>query len=426
MRSTFNLKDKKKGLTPIRFIAYFKDVDKKFVYSTGESINPIDWDFEHREPKYLNGRTSKANDMRSIKMQLDRYSTFYVKIINRYKITNQEISIENIKKEFDENFKRVKSVSNKFFEVYDLFLKMKRDDRTDEANSETTIKRYSYNKKLLIEYQSYTKKSLHFNSINPQFYNSFINYCVTIKKHSANTLSRNIGLFKTFMFWAFNNNYTYNADFKNFKNVKKEITNEIALTLNQVKEVFEYDFSQNNRLERVRDLFVFGCSTGMRFSNYSKIKRSDIYAGLINVRDKKNTDKSLSIPLNDFSLNILEKYDYKLPIISNQNFNDYIKEVFEEIGYTEETKKTAKLGKNIVETVIPLFQRISSHTARRSFITIMKNKKIPDKVIMGYTGHKSLEVFNKYYRPNEDEKVAFMNTVWKIDNKPKLKIVKDV
>lgn len=426
MRSTFNLKESNKdGLTSIRFIAYFKEENKKFVYSTGESINPSDWDFENRQPKDLTGRTSKANEMRSIKMQLDRYSQFLIKIVNQYKITNQDLSIENIKKAFDKEFKRVRATSNRFFDVYNLFLQMKKEDQSDEANSESTIKRYTYNRKLLADFETHSKKQLHFKNIDLEFYNSFINYSVTIKKHSANTLSRNIGLLKTFMNWAFANNHTYKTDFKNFKNVKKEITNEVALTLEQVKEVYLFDFTQNKRLERVRDLFVFGSSTGMRFSNYSKIKKTDIENNHINVRDKKNPDKSLSIPLNDFSKDILKKYNYKLPKMSNQNFNNYIKEVFQAIGYTHDVKMTKKIGKNRTETMIPFYKRISSHTARRSFITIMKNEKIPDKVIMSYTGHRSIEVLNRYYRPNDEEKVVFMKTVWKMDDKPKLKILKD-
>lgn len=358
-------------------------------------------------------------------MQLDRYSQFLIKIVNQYKITNQDLSIENIKKAFDKEFKRVRATSNRFFDVYDLFLQMKKEDQSDEANSESTIKRYTYNRKLLADFETHSKKQLHFKSIDLEFYNSFINYSVTIKKHSANTLSRNIGLLKTFMNWAFANNHTYKTDFKNFKNVKKEITNEVALTLEQVKEVYQFDFTQNKRLERVRDLFVFGSSTGMRFSNYSKIKKTDIENNHINVRDKKNPDKSLYIPLNDFSKSILKKYNYKLPKMSNQNFNNYIKEVFQAIGYTQDVKITKKIGKNRTEELIPFYKRISSHTSRRSFITIMKNEKIPDKVIMSYTGHRSLEVLNRYYRPNDEEKVVFMKTVWKMEDKPNLKIVKD-
>jgi integrase len=425
MRSTFNLKEPNKdGKTPIRLIAYFKTENKSFKYSTGEVIHPNDWDSDNRHPKHLNGRTQKANEMRSINTQLERYSNFLSELISNYKLSRQDISIEKTRIAFDEKFKRVKPISNKFIEVYDLFLKSKLQDKTDQANSTSTIKRYGYFRTLLIEYQTQSKKKLHFNQINKDFYNSLVDYCITVKKHSTNTLSRNMGLFKTFMNWAVNNHHTYNLEFRNFKNIKKEQTDEIALTLKQFKEVYDYDFSNKPRLERIRDLFVFGCSTGMRYSNYSKVKRADIYAGHINVRDVKNNEKTLSIPLNDFSKAILEKYKYQLPQISNQKFNKAIKEVFRIIGYTDITKKTRRIGNKINEEIKPLYERISSHCARRSFITIMKNKKIPDKVIMSYTGHKSIEVLNKYYRPNDESKVVFMEAVWKIED-DNLKIVKD-
>jgi len=416
MRSTLNLKQSNKdGETLIYLKAYFKNEGKKFVYSTGETIHPKEWDFENRQPNNLTGRTSKADRQRTIKTQLDRYTNFFSRITDLYKNTGQEITIENIKKEFDKEFKKVKTDARSFFVVYDKFLKEKTDDRTDKANSTTTVKRYEYNKKLLEDFETSTGRKLNFNNIDKDFYNKFITYCITKKKHSTNTLSRNVGLFKTFMYWAVANRYTYKVDFKEFKNIKKEITDEVALTLNQVIEIFEFDFSNNERLERVRDLFVFGCFTGMRYSNYSKIKESDIIDNHIKVRDKKDNKKALSIPLNDYSSYLLKKYEYNLPKITNQKFNDYIKEVIEKVGYTQNIKKTTKLGKEIIETISPFYSRVSSHTARRSFITIMKTKKIPDKVIMSYTGHKSLEVFNQYYKPNNDEKVDFMQSVFKME-----------
>jgi integrase len=415
MKYTFNLR-KPKGdrETLIMFSTYIKAERKKFVYSTGESILPSDWDFESRQPKGLTGRSDKAEELRVIKRQIDRYPNFYIDLISRYKNINEEIDTEKIRSEFDKEFKRVESISNKFFDVYDLLLKAKKNDHTDSANSASTISRYEYNKDLLKDFELKTKTSLHFNKINDRFYNDFINFCITIRKHSANTLRRNVGLLKTFLNWALENNYTYNSEFKKFKSPKAQITDEVALTLEQVKSVFEHDFSKNKKLERVRDLFVFGCSTGMRISNYSKVKKSDIEDGYIKVVDKKNNDKQLKIPLNDFSLSILKKYEYKLPSISTQKFNDYIKDVFDAMELTHTIKKVTRIGNKIKETDVPFKDRISSHTARRSFITIMKNKKIPDKVIMEFTGHKSLEVFNKYYKPNDDDKKNFMQNVWKL------------
>ena len=417
MRNTFNLKEPKSSKeTLILFSAYFKEEGRKFVYSTGENINPTDWDFENKQPKNLNGRTSKAENLRTTNRQLDRYSTFFSDTINSFKLSNREIIISDIKECFDVEFKRTKSISSKFFEVYDIFLEEKRNDYTESSNAPTTIKRYEYNKKLILGFEEDRKKKIHFNQINKSFYNQFTKYCVSNKKQSANTLRRNVGLFKTFLYWALENGHTYKTDFQKFKAPSAQQTDEIALTLNQVQEVFNFDLSKNERLEKVRDLFVFGCATGMRYSNYSKVEKKDIENDLIKVRDKKNSNKVLEVPLNEFSRFILKKYNYELPKLSNQKFNDYVKEVFEKIGYHENIKKTIKIGNDFIEEISPMYDRISSHTARRSFITIMKNKKIPDKIIMSYTGHQSLEIFNKYYKPNNEERKDFMQTVWKMEN----------
>ena len=417
MKSSFHLKNPKGDKESlIYFSAYFKNEGKKLIYSTGETILPKEWEFKNRMPNDLSGRTTRADNHRTINVQLNRYTDFYIKIINRYIHAEEEITVENIRNEFDKEFKKTKTGSRDFFAVYDKFMTEKINDKTDKANSTSTIKRYEYNKKLLQDFEESKDVKLNFNQIDKKFYNTFINYCTNTKNHSTNTLSRNIGLFKTFMNWAVLNRYTYKLDFQEFKNIKKEITDEVALSKEQVVEIFNFDFSNNQRLERVRDLFVFGCFTGMRYSNYSKIKKNDIIDSHIKVRDVKDNRKQLNIPLNDYSSYLLKKYDYRLPEISNQKFNEYIKEVIKIVGYTENIKKTSKLGNEIVETVTPFYERISSHTARRSFITIMKTEKVPDKIIMGFTGHKSLEVFNQYYKPNDIEKVDFMQDVFKMNS----------
>jgi len=417
MKSSFHLKNPKgEKESLIYFSAYFKNEGKKLIYSTGETILPKEWEFKNRMPNDLSGRTTRADNHRTINVQLNRYTDFYIKIINRYIHAEEEITIENIRNEFDKEFKKTKTGSRDFFAVYDKFMTEKINNKTGKPNATSTIERYRYNKKLLQGFEESEGVKLNFNQIDKKFYNTFINYCTSNKTHFTNTLSRNIGLFKTFMNWAVLNRYTYKQDFQEFKNIKKEITDEVALSKEQVMEIFNFDFSNNQRLERVRDLFVFGCFTGMRYSNYSKMKKNDIIDSHIKVRDVKDNRKQLNIPLNDYSSYLLKKYDYRLPEISNQKFNVYIKEVIKIVGYTEDIKKTSKLGNEIIETVTPFYKRISSHTARRSFITIMKTEKVPDKIIMGFTGHKSLEVFNQYYKPNDIEKVDFMQDVFKMNS----------
>ncbi|KQT20290.1 integrase [Chryseobacterium sp. Leaf404] len=413
MNYTFKLKQPNGTKeTLIYFRSFFNNESKNFIYSTGEKIKPTEWDFEGRQPNDLNGRTKRAEIHRSVKMQLDRYSSFFTEIVNRYKNINEELTVDVLKQRFDEKFKKI-TVKSDFFRIYQEFLNEKENDYTGNSISNSTLKRYKCNKNLLEDFERYSKVKISLGKFDNKLYNKFLKYCIEEKKHSANTLHRNVGLLKTFLLWALNKKYTYNNNFIAFKKPAKFTTDEIALNYEQVELIYNYNLSENKRLEKVRDLFVFGCTTGMRFGNYSTISRSDVDGNFIRVIDLKSKSKNLAIPLNSISKSILEKYDYNLPSITNQKMNEYIKEVFKKLEFTDEIKKTMKYGDELVDQKAEFWTRISSHTARRSFITIMKNKRVPDKVIMSYTGHTSLEVFNAYYRPSEDDKINYMNEVFK-------------
>lgn len=398
--------------TLIYFRAYFGNEKKSFIYSTGENIKPSEWDFKNRQPNALNGRTITAENHRTIKKQLDRYSSVFTEVVNRYKNINEELTIDAVRQRFDEEFKKVK-IKDDFFRLYEQFIEEKTNDFTGKGISKSTKTRYEYNKNLLKEFQEKTKNRLSLTSFDDKTYNKFLRYCVEIKDHSANTIHRDVGLLKTFMYWALNNKYTFNNSFIKFQKPPKFRTDEVALNMEQVEIIYNHDFSQNKRLEKVRDLFIFGCTTGMRFGNYNSISKTDVQDGFIRVIDLKSKSKNLAIPLNSISKAILQKYEYNLPSITNQKMNLYIKEVFKELEFTDEIKKTMKYGEELVDKTSEFWKRISSHTARRSFITIMKNKRVPDKVIMSYTGHTSLEVFNAYYRPSEEDKINYMNEVFK-------------
>ena len=183
MKSSFHLKNPKADKeTLIYFSAYFKNEGKKLIYSTGETINPNEWDFENRMPNDLKGRSARSGKHRAINIQLNRYSGFYIKIMSRYIHSDQEITTESIRNEFDKEFKKTKSGSRDFFVVYDKFIDEKINDKTDKANSTSTIKRYEYNKKLLQDFEESKGVKLNFNSIDKKFYNELIHYWVHAKK----------------------------------------------------------------------------------------------------------------------------------------------------------------------------------------------------------------------------------------------------
>jgi len=118
------------------------------------------------------------------------------------------------------------------------------------------------------------------------------------------------------------------------------------------------------------------------------------------------------VPLCDTAITILEKYDYSLPILSNQKYNDYIKKVVEKAKICYDVEISRVQGKSQTFRVEKVFDLISSHSARSSFITNMKNAGIPDKTIMSITGHKDLKTFLTYYRVNNYSKEAAVSKVF--------------
>lgn len=409
MRCTLNLKDKsKKGRTLIYLIAYFKSEGKKFVFSTGETINPNEWDFENRQPNNLTGRTSKADNQRAIKFQLDRYTNFFSAITDRYKNSGQEITIDKVRNEFNREFKKVAVSKNKFYDAYNDFMI---DKQKNNEWSLATVKRYNNIKSILQEFETKRKYKLTFSTITTKFYTEFTDFCMNEKKHINNTYSRNVGLLKTFLFWALKNDYTYKADFINFKKKPRVITNQIALKKEDLQNLLEQDFT-SKRLERIRDVFVFSCVTGMRFGELKFVSKNNINNETLYLKEEKGAGKKTrEIPLNHIALYLLRKYDYKLPLIANQKHNEYIKEVFKYAGYTQNVEKTSTRGKEVIREVIPFYERVSSHTARRTFITMMKRKGKSDKLIAEISGHSDMKTLNQYYQVTDEEvKEAVMET----------------
>ncbi|MGJ8743814.1 tyrosine-type recombinase/integrase [Polaribacter sp.] len=409
MTTTFNLKDKKKdGLTLIYLKAYFKKEGKRFVYSTGESIHPEEWDFTNRQPNNLNGRTAKAESHRTIKRQLDRYSNHFTLVTELYKNTHRELTAEIVRQEFDKEFKRVSVGKNKFYEAYDEFTTFK---KKNQEWTGSTISKYDNIKKMLEDFEKTKKYKITFDTINQKFYTEFTDFCMVTRGHINNTFSRNVGLLKTFLFWALKNNYTYKADFINFKKKTKVITSQIALKKEDLETLLKTKM-KSKKLEKVRDVFIFSCVTGMRFGELKFVSKKNVDGKTLLLKEEKSSGKkSREIPLSGIALHILEKYNYSLPLIANQKHNEYIKEVFKDSGYTHIVEKTSTRGKEVIREDKPFYKRVSSHTARRTFITMMKRKGKSDKLIAEISGHRDMKTLNYYYQvTNEDVKEAIDDT----------------
>ena len=230
-----------------------------------------------------------------------------------------------------------------------------------------------------------------------------------VKDYTPATMGKHISVLKTFLRDATEDGANTNLKFqsKAFKVVETE-SESIALTEKEFLDLYELDLSENVRLERVRDLFLVGANTGLRFSDFTDIKPENIKKTAkgfeLNMIQFKTKNKVI-IPLNDTALVILKKYDNQLPnAISNQKFNDYIKEIAKLVPalHETETKAIIKGGKSYEET-FHRWELISTHTARRSFATLAYERGTPTLAIMAITGHKTEKSFLGYIKTSKEK-----------------------
>lgn len=403
--------------TLIYFFCYFKDENKRFSYSTGEYINPKHWNTAEKFP-FSKGK-DRPKDYESLKMQLNRYSDLMQETESQRKKTQEQFTSELLKKTFDIEFKKVAKGSNVFFDVFDLFTAEKINQR---QWTDGTVKRYQNIRNMLENFETEKSYKLTFNRINKKFYSEFSTYCLEDLKHINNTFLRNVSFFKTFMNWSVKESHTYNNAFREFNKsdsgkaiIKETQTSQIALTIDDLNNLMQFDF-ETKKLERARDLFVFACVTGMRYGELAYIKKSNVTETEIILKEEKGVFKEpRSVPLTNLSRFLLLKYDYKLPIITNQKQNEYIKDVFEAMEYNRKIEKASNRGREVFRDESFFYKRITTHTARRTFITMMKRQGKSDKLIASATGHKDMATLNKYYQIDTEQTKEAMDEVFNIE-----------
>ncbi len=269
-------------------------------------------------------------------------------------------------------------------------------------------KYYKRSLKILKEYNS----NLDFEDITLEFYKDFVAY-LNKKGFSLNTVGDNIKKLKAIMAASMELGYHKNNAFKGkyFTKPSEEADN-IYLSLSELKEIQSLDLRTYPSLDNVRDLFLIGCYTGLRFSDFSKLSQKDIADGYITIQQSK-TGGNVVIPIHSVVKEIIKKHNGIPATISNQKFNSYLKDICKKIPSFSEnvTKEITKAGKKI-SLNLKKWEMISSHTARRSFATNEYLTGTPSITIMAVTGHKTEKAFIKYIKVTPKEHAEKMKILW--------------
>ena len=384
---------------------YVREYTNTLTINTGEQVDPNLWDknLQRGNPRKTKDKIIKGS-ISSLNQYLNSFESKIFDVVRsvRSKEFNAGFSkvAEGIKKEFDKR-------ETGLFSVYDEFLTVKRHEVT-----KASLSKLQRVKSLLEDYQKSQKEKLNFEKITPTFFSKFYSFLIDNKNLINNTANKNIQFLKTFLIWANNNNYTENSSYKTFRG-KSEQNDVIFLTEDELMTLYNLQLDEE-RLKRIRDLFVFQCFTGVRYSDIQNISREDILGPTWKVRTQK-THQVIEIPLNSYALSILAKYsDYPqpLPVISNQKMNAYLKELCEIAKIDEPVKLVKYQGNQRIETTHKKFEIIGTHTARRTFISLSLQKGMKPDVIMAITGHTTYRMMQRYLKIADEHKREEMDKTW--------------
>lgn len=279
-----------------------------------------------------------------------------------------------------------------------------------------THQKFKTVKNHLIDFQVNNNVELSFDFFSEDGLNDYVDFLREVADLRNLTVGKQISFLKWYLRWAAKKGYHSNLAFDSFKpkmkNTQKKV---IFLTTDELTRIRTLSIPQSKQyLERVRDIFLFLCFSGLRYSDVANLKRSDIKPDHMEITTMKTAD-SLSIELNAQTKAILEKYadiqfknDRVLPIITNQKFNTYLKELAQIAGIDEPVRETYYKGNERIDIVTPKYALLGSHTGRRTFICNALALGIPPQVVMKWTGHSDYKAMKPYIDIADDIKAAAM------------------
>jgi integrase len=462
----------KDGKQPIQLT--YQISGKREYFRTKERIWPQCWQHENQKAIYLDRKTAKlqlpgtpynelptAKEIESINNYL---KSLVILIRNAEKKRELENIIEYSPKEIVDVLRSFKprlaqiAPTNNVFDYIDKYIEDHRAIR--EPGS---LQVYSSLKSHLLAFQKKKGFKITFSDLDSSFFRKFQIFLAAprkekrqarrLKKAGLNlknrqatkekvkpqesfrevslnntTIAKQLSTLKTFIGYARAEKINVSDDYKNFK-IKKPKLEVIALTNQEFQKLYQFDLSDNKRLDQVRDILCFSCTTGLRYSDLNQLRREHIKEAEIRINIKKTKTNHI-IPLNPYSSAILEKYKknlYPLPVsgsrklITNQVLNRYIKELCKKAGINEAIEIVRMRGEKREAIVYPKYELISIHTGRKSFVTISLERGIPIQEVMATSGHTDYQSFARYVNITEQRKKEAMQKAWGSVEQPKKK-----
>ena len=382
MKSTFKVlfylkkgSEKKNG--EVMIMARITIDGKLCQFSTKQSILPENWN--------IAAGKAKGKDAGRINALLEDIKASLNNIYHEQQRRDNYVTAEKVKNEFLGH-------SEKHETILDLFKKHNDDVKQLVGISKTiaTYRKYEVTRRHLTEFiqSKYNISDIAINEITPMFITDFELYLRTTCKCSYNTTAKFLQFFKRIILIARNNGILIGDPFANYK-IRLEKVDRGYLSEDEIKIILKKKMV-SERLENVRDLFIFSCFTGLAFSDIHGLRKEHIVEDSNGVRwirkGRQKTKIMCNIPLMEVPLKILEKYSTNeycrkhgvlFPVLCNQKMNACLKELADICGI----KKT-----------------LTTHVARHTFATFALANGVSIESVAKMLGHTNVQMTRHYAR----------------------------
>jgi site-specific recombinase XerD len=393
-RVAFHLK-RPNDTTPQSIFALYHINGKQVKIYTKISVRPQDW--------LKSKQRVRANAINAAPIN-DRLSEFSRKI--------EEIAFQ-LSRDGSLTPERLKQEFNNFIDpppVRQLALLSLLQEWIDEATTQRralTIRNYNTLKNHLTAFCKYRRAEPNVAAVDKGFIDEFGVYLAE-KQNLINT-SRwgHIKNLKTFLRWAYENDHTTQRSFERVKRSAYYVQEPmiIRLTEAELQSIAKLELPKESALENARDLFLLQCSLGVRYSDLMTIGKESIEGDMVRLTTQKNR-KDVSIPLLPTARKLIER-EKPLRTLSNQKLNKYLKDVAKMAGLDAMVTLPVFQGPNRHDLTYPKYELVTTHTAKRTFVSLMVAKGVTIDTIMKVTGN-TRSTIERYINLTEDEVQADM------------------
>lgn len=415
--SSFILRGSKEN-KPASITLIFRYQNTHLKYATGFKVLPELWNQKRQEVRNKVEATDRVLINQGLADLKIKIQTIYNELLSKQQaITNDRLKEKLIEDVIQD--KNSECYVQGFLEEFILNAPHRKVRKQGEISplKERTIKQYKTTLSKIKAFDTKRKYKLKFSGLNETTHLQIIDYLENEEGLANETIGTVIKNLKALSKIALRSNIDVN-EFALSPDFFQPKGNSVFTFLNEqeIELIYSFDLTDNPRLDRVRDLFVIGLCTGQRISDLSRITSDNLVDGFIEIESQIKTGNSVIIPIHPMVKKILRKYDNSFPpMISQQKFNQYIKEICKKIGLDEPTQGTKRIstekGQRIVTDTFPKYELVSSHICRRSFATNHYGQ-LPTPVIMGITGHKTERAFLTYIKKTPKHHALDLKRFW--------------